>query len=186
MWPEEKRYNHPIRERRRLGDRYTWTIPFNTKNVESSKTPDYVLEHACFKMDMSRSYEDDTPYEKAMEDVRYYKIKINKLESRVLKHVYFYGDTHMLDFFLPRLHSSTILEFCKLNHAQRPTNYHEILRNRRDIDAALEGFDRPASWTYRDDEVPTWYKAFERYHPEQAVRRWKSAEDGWDRELEKF
>lgn len=113
------------------------------------------------------SYEDDAPYEKAGEGVRYYKIEVNKLESRLLKHVYFYGDTHMMDFFLPRLHSSTILEFCKLETAQRPTNYREILRNRGDIDAALEGFDRPASWTYRDDEVPTWYKAFERYHPER-------------------
>ncbi len=50
MWPEEQRHNHPIRERRRVGDRYTWMIPFDTRRVEWSKTPDYVLEHACFRV----------------------------------------------------------------------------------------------------------------------------------------
>ena len=167
MWPEEKCHNHPIRERRRLGDRYTWIIPFDTKNLESSRTPDYVLKHACFKMDMSMNYDDDTPYEKGREYVRHYTIDLYKLESRVLKHVYFYGDIDMMNFFLPRLHSSTILDFCKLDPAQSPTDYDEFSRNRDDIDAALEGFERPPSWTYRDDEVPSWYKAFERYRPER-------------------
>ena len=166
MWPEEQRCNHPIRERRRVGDRYTWTIPFDTRNVEPSKTPDYVLEHACFKMDLSMSYDDDQSYDYAQEDVRHYTIEANTLESKVLKHTYLYGDIDMMNFISPRLHSSTMLELRKLDPAQRPANYLEMLRNRGDSDRALGDFDRPATWTYRDDEFSTWYKAFEKYKPE--------------------
>ncbi len=52
-WPEEKRLNHPIKHTRRVGDRFTWTIPLNTEGVTGSKTPDYVLEHACFGMSVN-------------------------------------------------------------------------------------------------------------------------------------
>ena len=48
MWPEEKRINHPVRKYRQLGDRFTWTIPVDSKKVEWSKTPNYVLEYASF------------------------------------------------------------------------------------------------------------------------------------------
>ena len=166
MWPEEKRSNHPIRERRRIGDRYTWVIPFDTRKVEWSITPDYVLEHACFKMDLSMNYDDDKIYDREEEDVRYYTIEAKTLESKVLKHNYVYGEDDMKNFIFPRLHSSTVLELRVLKSEQRPTNYDFILGNLGDIDGALGDFDRPASWRYRDDEFPEWYKAFEKYKPE--------------------
>lgn len=50
-----------IRERRRIDDRYTWTIPFDTRKVEYSKRPGYVLEYSCFKIDLSVSYDDNIP-----------------------------------------------------------------------------------------------------------------------------
>ena len=56
MWPEEKRINHPVRKYRRLGDRFTWTIPVDSKKVEWSKTPDYVLEYASFRMVSNHEY----------------------------------------------------------------------------------------------------------------------------------
>ena len=167
MWPEDKRHNHPIRERRRIGDHYTWIIPLNTEGVESSKTPNYVLEYSYFTMDLSVTYSDEVRYEPRKEDVRHYKISVGKLDSKVLKHTYLYGDVVMRDFLMRRLHSFVILELRKLDPAKRPTNYDEILRNRGNIDTALEGFNRPASWTYQDDQIPTWYKAFERRYPER-------------------
>lgn len=165
MWPEEKRRNHPIRERRRVGDRYTWTIPFDTRKVEWSKTPDYVLEHACFEMDLSMNY-DNEEFQYRNQSVRYYVIEANVLESKVLKHTYVYGGVDMIDFFFPRLHSFIISEIYKLDPAQRPTNYKQMLEYPGNIDGALGDFDQPASWTYRDDEFPKWYKAFEQYQPE--------------------
>ena len=166
MWPEEQRSNHPIRERRRIGDRYTWVIPFDTRKVEWSKTPDYVLEHACFKMDLSMNYDDWKFYDREQETVRNYIIEAKTLESKVLRHTYVYGEDDMKDFIFPRLHSSTILELRKLESEQRPTNYDFILGNLGDIDGALGDFDRPASWRYRDDDFPEWYKAFEKYKPQ--------------------
>lgn len=166
MWPEDTRRNDPIRTRRRIGDHYTWTIPFSTEGVVSSKTPDYVLEHSCFEMDLSMSYSNYETYDTRNEDVRHYKISFSRLESKVLKHTYFCGQSVMKDFFMCRLHSFVILELRKLDPAQRPLQYGEILRNRDNIDTLLDGFNRPASWTYRDDQIPTWYKAFEELHPE--------------------
>ena len=161
IWPEEKRRNHPIRERRRVGDRYTWIIPFDTSKVEWSKTPDYVLEHACFAVDQT-SDNDDESYNQDRGDVRYYTIVANTLESKVLKHTDLYGDVGMRDFMIRWLHSYTILELHMLDPAQRPANYNQILANPGDIDRALRDFDPPASWKYRDDEFPKWYEAFEK------------------------
>ena len=79
MWPVDTCHNHPIQERKRIGDRYT----FSTEKVESSKTPDYVLEYSGYNMDLSMSYSD---YDTKMEDVRHYKISISRFESKVLKH----------------------------------------------------------------------------------------------------
>ena len=167
MWPEDKRRNDPIRKRRRIGDHYTWTIPLNTEGVESSKTPDYVLEYSGFEMDLSMSYDNYERYDTRKEDVRHYKIFVSRLESKVLKHTYVYGESRMKDFLMRRLHSFVILELRKLDPAQRPILYDHILRNRGNIDTLLDGFNRPASWTYRDDQIPTWYEAFERLNPER-------------------
>ena len=47
---DEHHLNHPIRKYRRVGDGFTWTIPFDTKNVQWSQIPDRVLEYQSFKM----------------------------------------------------------------------------------------------------------------------------------------
>ena len=167
MWPEEKRRNHPIRERRRIGDGYTWMIPFNTRQVEWSRTPDYVLEHACFKMDLSMNYDDPKPYNIEYDAFRHYTIDFDTLKSKVLKHEYLYGDVSMRDFFVPRLQSSTIQELRRLVPEERPTNYDRMLWNHDIVDILLDGFDRPASWRYRDDDFPALYMAYETYHPER-------------------
>lgn len=166
MWPEEKRRNHPIQKRRRIGDRHTWTIHFDTRSVEVSQTPDYVLEHTCFTMNLDVSYDDDRWYHAPKEDVRHYTIQANTLQSKVLKHTYLYGVDDMGEFFSRRLHSFTVLELRKLDPAKRPTNYDQILGNLDDIDGLLGDFERPASWRYRDEDFPRWYKAFEMYKPE--------------------
>ena len=169
MWPEGQRSNHPIRERRRVGDRYTWMIPFDTRKVEWSKTPDYVLEHACFQINsQSVNYNDNDNvfYHYGMEDARNYTLTARVLESKVLKHTYTYGGEAMIKFLLPRLHSSTVFELRRLSPRQRPANYNQIMQDRGDVENADVEFDRPASWTYRDDEFPAWYQAFEKFSPE--------------------
>lgn len=165
MWPEDNRRNHPIRRRRRIGDRFTWTIPFDTREVQTSKTPDYVLEYACFEVYGLATDFADIDDENG--GVRNYTLWMEMLDSKVLKYRYTYGEDEMRDFFMARLHASTIIELLKLNAAERPTEYREILNNTRDIDLDLRDFDPPASWTYRDDDIPKWYKAFEKHNPER-------------------
>ena len=170
LWPEDKRRNHPIRERRRVGDRYTWTIPFDTRKVQTSKTPDYVLEYACFGcIALDGEYDDKEPYDDLGGQVRHYSLNMQMFEAKVLRYVYSFGEFSMQKFFEARLHAFTILELHKLNATERPPDYEEILLITSDmIYYALEGFIPPASWTYRDDEVPKWYKAWEKHRPEEA------------------
>ena len=172
LWPEDKRGNHPIRARRRVGDGYTWTIPLDTKKVQTSKTPDYVLEHACFECEgLESEYDDNEPYPDVEGKLRYYRLTMNLLASKVLKYSYTYSELAMQEFFEARLHASTILELRKLNAAERPPNYEQILRSSsRTIDGALWAFNPPTSWTYRDDEVPKWYKAWEMHKPGKGRR----------------
>ena len=170
LWPEDKRRNHPIRERRRVGDRYTWTIPFDTRQVQTSKTPDYVLEYACFDyIDVDGEYNDKERYDDTSGEVRHYYLCMEMLESKVLKYSYSLPDFAMREFFRARLHAATILELHKLNAAERPAGYEQILLNpAHTIDFALREFNPPTSWTYRDDEVLKWYKAWGMLNPEEA------------------
>ena len=46
---QEHQIKHPIRNYRRVGDEFTWTIPFDTKNVQWSEIPDQVLEYQSFQ-----------------------------------------------------------------------------------------------------------------------------------------
>lgn len=91
------------------------------------------------------------------------------LTSKVLRHVYsYYYEDGSRDFLDVKLFTSTVSELHKLNPAQRPNNYDKILRECSDIDVMLEEFDPPASWTYYDDEIPTWSKEYEERYPEPA------------------
>ena len=173
LWPEDKRRNHPIRERRRVGDRYTWTIPFDTRKVQTSEMPDYVLEYASFEcINLDEEYDDNEPYRDISGEVRHYDLGMEMLESKVLKHSYTLRDFEMRAFFNARLHASTILELHKLNAAERPAGYEQILLNpSHTINLALRGFNPPTSWTYRDDEVLKWYKAWEMLLPEEAYSK---------------
>ena len=127
---------------------------------------DYVLEHACFEMDLSMNYDDKVGYVCLGENARNYTIWAKELESKVLKHTYLFSETDMMDFIFPRLHASTVLELRKLDPGQRPTNYGQIMWDLVALDEALGDFDPPASWTYRDGEFFKWYKAFEKYQLE--------------------
>lgn len=40
--------NHPIRDSRRVGDKYSWIISFDDPYVQPLDTPNYVLEHTVF------------------------------------------------------------------------------------------------------------------------------------------
>ena len=63
-WPEEEQQvNHPIRSTRRIGDKYTWVIPFEISNVQLPRTPDSVIEYAQFGFTIERNLRHPPPRE---------------------------------------------------------------------------------------------------------------------------
>ena len=55
MWPGDQCPNHSIRDTRRVGDRYTWIIPLDTRPVQRSKISNSVLENSYFGIVVSES-----------------------------------------------------------------------------------------------------------------------------------
>lgn len=49
MRPENPKVNHQVQAYRRIGDRFTWKVPLDVRNVKLSKTPDAVLERVFFR-----------------------------------------------------------------------------------------------------------------------------------------
>lgn len=144
MWPEDKRSNHPIQAIRRFGDRYTWKIPFDTRNVRWSSTPDSVLEYACFKV------VDQSP--------DFYQLNAPLFNSHALRYTYIYHVNSWCRFLGERVTRLTKFELRKLKPWDQPPNYHQIqdqTHNHHEI------ISKPDTWTYWDHEIPRWYKAWE-------------------------
>lgn len=167
---EDNGRNHPFRQRRRIGDRYTWTIPFNTDKVKCSTIPDYVLEHSYFSIDRMEDQPGHCGLERdhgsTGDATHVYYPCLAALSSKVLRHVYTLPEDGMIDSMRSRLRESTFSELSKLDPAQRPNNYDDIASDCSNIDEVLKGFDPPASWTYHDDEMPIWCKEYEERNPE--------------------
>ncbi len=169
MWPEEKRLNHPIRHTRRVGDRFTWTIPLNTEGVTGSKTPDYVLEHACFGTSVNGDDGSDadlsnlfynTPPDSSLSDherVSHYTITARKIIAKTLKYAYTCSNTRMRDYIRLRVDRTTLMELRKIGLQ----DFDEYVADPHNIHKRIENIERPATWTYWDDELPKWYKAWE-------------------------
>ncbi len=151
MWLEEKRLNHPIRTYRRIGDGFTWTIPFDTKNVQWSKIPDYVLELACFQM---HSRQGKIPVA--------YQINTTEFVDQTLKYRYL-SNWDMLWFLREKVDCSMLIEPREMDPAAKPVVYAGIMDNReRSLLCRIEGSGKSGSRTSRDAEFPDWYREWER------------------------
>lgn len=158
MWPEEVSAKQPIQVGRRIGDEFTWMIPFDTSNVNWSKTPDLVLEYSSFKV--GHGGPDGTNYE----------VSATRFEAEVLRHQYLYGAPDWMKFLGKRVDELTILELYKLAPELRPAPFRGPLYRTDENDRyalyrmTAGGFMRetgkPNGWTYWDDEIPKWYQAW--------------------------
>ena len=137
MRSEEKRLNHPIRTYRRVGDGFTWTIPFDTENVQGSKLPDYVLEYACFQM-QSRQTTHFTDYQ----------IFTYEYKDRTLKYRYL-SNWDMLGFIRDKIDCSTAIEPRKMDQSARSGVRHP----------RMEPWGGSISL---DAKIPDWYREWER------------------------
>ena len=163
MWPEERNVNHPIQSFRRVGDKYTWVIPFDTRNVEWSKRPDWVLEHACFTMDTDQILDDLYAPDEGWpltRIIRHYSINARSFYGASLKYEYLLVPGDMIGFLGHRVDRTTLMELRKLDPATRPLNYDSLMENGFGLYDQLHRFDPPEGWTYWDEELLKWYSAW--------------------------
>ncbi|KAL9597159.1 MAG: hypothetical protein Q9219_005325 [cf. Caloplaca sp. 3 TL-2023] len=162
---EEPITDSSFSQHRRVGDRFTWTIdlPIPGTSIEP-KVPDFVLEHSQFAL---------YPCREKTARLDYYDLQANSLTAESLKYQYTHGVHRSLpydengrswrDFVVQRTTRLTLLELLALDPEDRPTNYEAIIANPRSLynSLTLAGFRKPATWRYIDEQIPTWYRAWE-------------------------
>ena len=147
-WPEEKeQVNCPMRSVRRLGDIFTWRIPFDTTHVHWSSKPDQVIEYSNFSCHINRG-EPDT------EDGPSYRVSATLFKALTLKYRYIYGDRYWMQQLGSRMETLSRFELRKLEPAKRPP--YDRWTCLRDLK-----FKKPDTWTYWDSEIPEWYHLWE-------------------------
>ena len=153
LWPEEATSSHPIQATRRVGDKFSWTITFNTSDVQKPDVPDTVLDHLCFSINQQRP--------QSYKEVAYYSIRASLFISIVLKYEYTYiaEVDSPFDFFVsfvaPRIQVLSRVELLKLGFEDTGQHHDEQLW-------MLQGkFVIPPSWTFYDDQIATWYRTWQ-------------------------
>lgn len=154
MWPEEQQTNQPIQSHRRVGDKYTWTIPLDISTVQRSQTPDYVLEHACFRISNAEKTWQDAVAESL--GIVYYVMTAGQYTSHALQYTYTHDYSAWVDFLGERTDLLTGLELRKMDPMDRPLHYDEIIDRPNYSDPIY----KPPEWTYWDSEIQNWYKAW--------------------------
>lgn len=163
QWAEDERRDKSFGLTRRVGDKHTWTIPFDTTKVSYSPIPDFVLEHAVFSIEKHKLNHSGR--------FHYYRYKIwtGHRSTAILRYSYAIprtSDTRgricWRSFLTERLGRLAPIEMSKLALADRPTNFAQILNGQVPhwkIDPNT--FTKPDNWIYWDDEIPGWYKVWE-------------------------
>ncbi|KAL8976048.1 MAG: hypothetical protein Q9205_007875, partial [Flavoplaca limonia] len=164
--PGDPRANHPIRENRRIADKFTWLIPLDVRKVKSSKTPDAVLEYSTFGFRISR-YRRWDPF---IEEGNFsYMIAALLYPCDALRYKYTYSLTDWRAFMIYEATRLTRLELGKLKPSQRPPQYDRLLYG-KSSKLGHKSIENPECWTYWDPEIPTWYHAWEKiYNDKKAI-----------------
>lgn len=158
MWPEEVSSNQPMQKTRRVGDEFTWVIPFDISNVTWSKTPDLALEYVSFRL------EDEDRAE-----TTYHTIIAKPFVSDVLRHEYLLGDSSWMGFLGKRVDELARMELYKVKPEARPQGFQDTIGRVFAMYRYMGSFEKPDSWTYWDDQIPKWYQAWR--HAETAKKR---------------
>ena len=138
---------------RRLGDRFIWTIPLPTSNVEKLEQPDFVIEHSCLILDRNES-----------PGLTTYTVSTNSFQHTSLKyrHVRPYCAIKWTHFLGQRPHSYAKLDLLAAKPGERPEWFgkdgiHGVENvNPNDFynRYSLLGSKRSQHWRTFDDQFP--------------------------------
>jgi hypothetical protein len=151
--PGEGGKNNPLKKRRRVGDRFTWMIPFDTTNVTTPNKPTYVLENSWFELRLFQS-----PPEQSEHSL----CRVVVIKSAVLKWEYTAGEgKDFWNSYVRRRVDKLVAK--ELQKDQNLVNSNGVVRYPR------LGFSstwmRGEGWPYYDDMIPLWAKKWEEAHP---------------------
>ena len=152
---DEKAYRCEFARTRRVGDRFSFIIPFDTIGIEPPRVPDTVLEYASFSLERDISDDYTGPH----------RISACTRHACVLK--YAYTCTPLLSHTIgSKLDKLTLEEIQKIPESSRP-QYFDRMTGGDDV-----------MWLYRDqlrddgiqlrqydDEIPGWYTEWEKTQP---------------------
>lgn len=163
QWPEDERRDKSFCLTRRVGDKHTWTIPFDITKVSWSPTPDFVLEHAVFSIEKEE-------FNRIGQFVyNGYKLSTGHRATAILRYPYALpgsqstgGHVSWMTFLNDRLNRLAPIEISKLPFDGRPIDFGRILSGQiPHWDINPTAFTKPDDWVYWDEEIPSWYKVWE-------------------------
>ena len=158
LWTEEETSSHPFQAQRRVGDKFTWTIPLPAEGVRSSPVPDSVIEYSCFSIRKSKP-----EYPSECTTLRYV-IQAVEFSALTLKYLYTYSGTKpnfWHDFVNERTNELSFLEIWKLDPEDRPNLFRDYIS----VDLVrsehlISRENLPDTWTFYDDEIPRWHEVW--------------------------
>ena len=159
MRPADHFPSTSIQPLRRLGDRFTWTLPLSTHDVERSPQLDLVLEYAFFTLRPRRS--------RSRPDTVSYLLSAQPFQHISLDHRYVRpGRLDWTSFLADRLCSYANMDLLAMEPEDRPAWFTAWPLHKRLIHPGdpvlysrktLDGFKRPSGWRTFDDMIPTWF-----------------------------
>ena len=169
LWFEDEASHKSMLEPRRLGDKWTWTIPFDQTGISRPSTPDSVLEFSTFDL-RKQVHSQPNP--------GHYIIHAREFRSLVLKHHYVipikYSNKRdfWISFAAPRLERLSMMELWKMPPELRPTivqdRLDEAWSRAHDSNPAysvslytLESYLGDIQLPCYDHEIPGWYAEWE-------------------------
>ena len=160
LWQDEELCRHPIQSQRFVGDEFTWSIPFDTDDMELSLTPDSVLQYSQFGL------EQNTQLVQHAESY-HYRISSTIYGACTLRYKYTHSgfERNFWDEFVrDRMNRLTRLQLYQMKPEDRPPGAFD----RRDFSVHEDAFEKPRNWKYYDDKVPEWYVVWKK---EEAIQR---------------
>lgn len=168
LWPEDKASHASITQPRRLGDRFTWTIPLDTADVRRSERPDSVIEFSTFSL---------SEMEQDQSNLGYYKIRVKMFEALTLKYDYIFDDQGLWPSFWryfagERWTQLSLTELWKTNPAKRSQELDHIMLNKSQWESLYtKGWELERGGielAKYDDEIPRWYSVWEEQQASEA------------------
>ena len=170
LWLEDEASHKSMLEPRRLGDKWSWTIPFDQTGVSRPSTPDSVLEFSTFDLD-KQTHSQPNP--------GHYIIQARVFRSVALKYHYVIPTRYRnerefwIEFAAPKLESLSMMELWKMPPELRPARVQdkidEAWSGAHDPNPAnsvslytLEGNLRDLQLPCYDHEILGWYAEWEK------------------------